>query len=87
MNRGSGSLAVRLMDLNRASMRPRFMNWGSQNGVSADPFPSSGFNEAPIHESGKSGPGFPLYCLFAGFNEAPIHESGKWPPGTEDGRP
>ena len=37
------------------------------------------FNEAPIHESGKSR----LAQLeptrrLPGFNEAPIHESGKW---------
>ena len=39
----------------------------------------TGFNEAPIHESGKCPK---LRCAardFAGFNEAPIHESGKCP--------
>ena len=39
---------------------------------------STPFNEAPIHESGKSRlrrrPPIPL----PGFNEAPIHESGKY---------
>ena len=36
-----------------ASMRPRFMNRGSQS-LSADVVrDGAGFNEAPIHESGK----------------------------------
>ena len=39
--------------------------------------PLSGFNEAPIHESGKwQGQGHRAKAT-ARFNEAPIHESGK----------
>ena len=59
-------------------MRPRFMNRGSI----AVGDPRTGeclrFNEAPIHESGKScfiRHNRHLYCHR--FNEAPIHESGK----------
>ena len=35
------------------------------------------FNEAPIHESGKSVSGSTKTARMTGFNEAPIHESGK----------
>ena len=38
-----------------------------------------GFNEAPIHESGKSCETTHTRSRWrAGFNEAPIHESGKY---------
>ena len=58
-------------------MRPRFMNRGSVAAVDASSQVVRGFNEAPIHESGKS-PGSPsVIVLPSGFNEAPIHESGK----------
>ena len=36
------------------------------------------FNEAPIHESGKSGQDAARHRHHDGFNEAPIHESGKF---------
>ena len=36
-----------------------------------------GFNEAPIHESGKFNRPRTALVVRAGFNEAPIHESGK----------
>ena len=36
-------------------MRPRFMNRGSTCSTGANCVTGSGFNEAPIHESGKSG--------------------------------
>ena len=36
------------------SMRPRFMNRGSQDFLGPSIQPSQAFNEAPIHESGKS---------------------------------
>ena len=36
------------------------------------------FNEAPIHESGKSSEHELKRFVQFGFNEAPIHESGKW---------
>ena len=39
--------------------------------------PSAGFNEAPIHESGKLPPFSRSRPEDHGFNEAPIHESGK----------
>ena len=35
------------------------------------------FNEAPIHESGKSSRSVRSHGFKACFNEAPIHESGK----------
>ena len=38
---------------------------------------ADGFNEAPIHESGKSHNNARLAHNNARFNEAPIHESGK----------
>ena len=42
------------------------------------PPPTSGFNEAPIHESGKLGKTLSdAAILMLRFNEAPIHESGK----------
>ena len=37
-----------------------------------------GFNEAPIHESGKYQAGAGQIPLRFRFNEAPIHESGKY---------
>ena len=40
---------------------------------------ASGFNEAPIHESGKSSSVTIPILTVARFNEAPIHESGKSP--------
>ena len=53
------------------------MNRGSDNTQTRAARFEKGFNEAPIHESGK-------YCNHLGgqrsessFNEAPIHESGK----------
>ena len=60
-----------------ASMRPRFMNRGSTQGPTTSGYVYAGFNEAPIHESGKS-----HHRASGGrgrrrFNEAPIHESGK----------
>ena len=42
------------------------------------PQASTRFNEAPIHESGKSGRLRKSIRAHRGFNEAPIHESGKW---------
>ena len=54
------------------------MNRGSREWSGWTVRPSSGFNEAPIHESGKS---VEVGCKPVdgpGFNEAPIHESGKW---------
>ena len=43
-----------------------------------------GFNEAPIHESGKyTRPGRPP-CGRNSFNEAPIHESGKYAVGMSE---
>ena len=60
MNRGS-SLG-RLERAHRhalASMRPRFMNRGSATGGERNPSRRYRFNEAPIHESGKSPGGGP----------------------------
>ena len=53
MNRGSALTVGKASDSGIASMRPRFMNRGSpepRGSASAD---RAGFNEAPIHESGK----------------------------------
>ena len=53
MNRGSGSDGDMDEAGDRASMRPRFMNRGSCDPeLPAEPG-CAGFNEAPIHESGK----------------------------------
>ena len=43
---------------------------------------SAGFNEAPIHESGKFEEWEALDGSGPGFNEAPIHESGKCRSGS-----
>ena len=53
MNRGSGQYAHRWTSPVRASMRPRFMNRGSRDAARIRGLVLGGFNEAPIHESGK----------------------------------
>ena len=53
MNRGSRGREFAGGSLLSASMRPRFMNRGSDGGTSKASSGESGFNEAPIHESGK----------------------------------
>ena len=45
------------------------------------------FNEAPIHESGKSAAIVAVRAAPQGFNEAPIHESGKYAPPSHGGEP
>ena len=55
MNRGSPYLAELFGKSPNASMRPRFMNRGSHDGRPHPARPATGFNEAPIHESGKYG--------------------------------
>ena len=54
------------------------MNRGSDIGRYVQVAQQDPFNEAPIHESGKSGKSLrrPSHCKRT-FNEAPIHESGK----------
>ena len=54
MNRGSDRDDLRYNIHNKASMRPRFMNRGSLHCVATKKMVTGGFNEAPIHESGKS---------------------------------
>ena len=54
MNRGSISMTVEELAYGLPSMRPRFMNRGSGNGRCSSRNADSPFNEAPIHESGKS---------------------------------
>ena len=53
MNRGSVRDIVGILGRDLASMRPRFMNRGSCPIRRAWPLKWTGFNEAPIHESGK----------------------------------
>ena len=53
------------------------MNRGSAPGSYGTHWPGPGFNEAPIHESGKYASASRRSARTAGFNEAPIHESGK----------
>ena len=53
------------------------MNRGSQGQRCAGSRRRPRFNEAPIHESGKSTQARPVNRAASGFNEAPIHESGK----------
>ena len=54
------------------------MNRGSSSRPVANAKPILGFNEAPIHESGKYRRHDPPSDPSGRFNEAPIHESGKW---------
>ena len=54
MNRGSDGRRNRAEHPRAASMRPRFMNRGSSFDDDEVAPGMSGFNEAPIHESGKS---------------------------------
>ena len=87
MNRGSDRRHPEDSRIAEASMRPRFMNRGSMTDLTRFVCGLLGFNEAPIHESGKCHPplgvGVPASC----FNEAPIHESGKFmPPITVSSR-
>ena len=53
MNRGSVRLAGSVGPQRPASMRPRFMNRGSRIPQRSPYHWQIGFNEAPIHESGK----------------------------------
>ena len=53
MNRGSDIHLIIYLGFLVASMRPRFMNRGSDVRSAADCSSLNGFNEAPIHESGK----------------------------------
>ena len=53
MNRGSGAHGLESEVPEVASMRPRFMNRGSPGEKASQADSRSGFNEAPIHESGK----------------------------------
>ena len=54
------------------------MNRGSPKGWETNVKSKCRFNEAPIHESGKSTASAKGAESGTGFNEAPIHESGKW---------
>ena len=53
------------------------MNRGSTSTYREGLGESSAFNEAPIHESGKSDVHANGVDQRSAFNEAPIHESGK----------
>ena len=53
MNRGSEEQVSKRILEEWASMRPRFMNRGSESTAERDTWSWRGFNEAPIHESGK----------------------------------
>ena len=53
------------------------MNRGSTVLANVDVAKRQRFNEAPIHESGKSRPPLLSAIRTPCFNEAPIHESGK----------
>ena len=53
MNRGSSKKDALKQVAPEASMRPRFMNRGSCCRPSCADTSGTGFNEAPIHESGK----------------------------------
>ena len=54
MNRGSARTTEAWCPDAKASMRPRFMNRGSTVDIRVTGSTPAGFNEAPIHESGKS---------------------------------
>jgi len=53
------------------------MNRGSRDWWRVIASSRTGFNEAPIHESGKSSGRAARCSRSSSFNEAPIHESGK----------
>jgi len=53
------------------------MNRGSARDRDRRLLPRPCFNEAPIHESGKSAASDDSLTSSGCFNEAPIHESGK----------
>ena len=63
------------------------MNRGSCADWSGSTISGTGFNEAPIHESGKYRSRKSKPWRYWRFNEAPIHESGKSPrlPAKEAG--
>ena len=63
MNRGSPCESSAFPTGPVASMRPRFMNRGSQERIYCLLPIVPGFNEAPIHESGKFGRPVPLHGL------------------------
>ena len=86
MNRGSEFFFGSSAGSKEASMRPRFMNRGSAAWKLVQQQPYDGFNEAPIHESGKCHPDPRPSPAWSCFNEAPIHESGKYA-GSEGTRP
>ena len=77
MNRGSQAIRAGVHLYHVASMRPRFMNRGSPILADFGEMLYGCFNEAPIHESGKSTICGTGKSLISCFNEAPIHESGK----------
>ena len=54
------------------------MNRGSRGHRAWSSGQSDGFNEAPIHESGKLADCEYHRPMATSFNEAPIHESGKY---------
>ena len=59
------------------------MNRGSEPTSCAYVREGGGFNEAPIHESGKCDRSDQSVQLASSFNEAPIHESGKFAKGDD----
>ena len=64
MNRGSQEEpAETAILIAPASMRPRFMNRGSPDSTRDHPATHMRFNEAPIHESGKSSPSSPASSI------------------------
>ena len=77
MNRGSLRNRHGTYQGKLTSMRPRFMNRGSAHRMSRAFHHGRHFNEAPIHESGKSRDPCSRRGRPPNFNEAPIHESGK----------
>ena len=58
------------------------MNRGSETVARRPSADCHCFNEAPIHESGKSRPDCTQGTITDCFNEAPIHESGKFGMGV-----
>ena len=56
------------------------MNRGSRERLQGPQREPDRFNEAPIHESGKSNRRLDSALAALRFNEAPIHESGKCRP-------
>ena len=77
MNRGSAGGQARLLGLDHASMRPRFMNRGSGKTIHEWPALTLASMRPRFMNRGSQHGRGDLALRRDRFNEAPIHESGK----------